>query len=185
VHKIISSLAKLSYFATLMTRIGILSDTHGFVDDTVIDFFKDTDEIWHAGDIGDYAVIEQLQLPHKIFRAVFGNIDDYLMRRTFHEYLLFTVEDATILMTHICSFGGGRYTPQLYHLIKKHQPHLLICGHSHILKVKYESSLKLLHINPGAYGHNGFHKVRTAIRLTINGKNFKDLEILELPRGKK
>ena len=164
-----------------MTRIGILSDTHGFLDGAIFDFFKDVDEIWHAGDIGHYNVISDLQTLGKPVRAVYGNIDDHEMRLQFPEFQIFEVEAATIVMTHICKISG-RYTSNLYHLLKKHHPHLLVCGHSHILKVNFEKSLNLLHINPGAFGKNGFHKVRTAIRLTIDGTAFKDLEILELTR---
>ena len=165
-----------------MKKIGILSDTHGYIHPGVSDFFKDCDEIWHAGDIGNPETADRLA-QIKPLRAVYGNIDNYNVRTQYPEYLHFKCEDINVLMIHIGGYPG-RYTLQARELIKTHHPQLFITGHSHILKVMPDKKYGLLHINPGAAGYSGFHKVITMVRLTIDGKKMKELEIFEAPRKK-
>jgi len=162
-----------------MIKIGVLSDTHGYIDEPVLDFFKDCDEIWHAGDAGSPDVIDTLS-EGKSFRGVHGNIDGWEVRRMVPEYLEFTIEQVAVLMTHI-GFYSGRYVPEVMRRIRESKPKLFICGHSHILKVKYDEGLNLLHINPGAAGKSGIHQIRTAVRFRINGDRIEELEVLELP----
>ena len=146
-----------------MLKIGILSDTHCTLVPQLFYFFKDVDELWHAGDI--------------------GNIDDHIVRMQYPEDLFFHVENVNVYMTHI---GGcpGHYMPEVRYLLEEKKPDLFICGHSHILKVMYDKKLNLLHVNPGAAGNSGFHKKITFIRMVIDGKSFKDMEIFELDRHK-
>jgi len=163
-----------------MKKIGLLSDTHSYIDDKLLSFFKDCDEIWHAGDIGDFSIVDKLsEKAH--FRAVYGNIDEARIRIIFPEVLAFSVEDIKIVMTHIGGYPK-RYQPVIKNLLKKEKPQIFISGHSHILKVMNDEEFNLLHINPGAYGKSGFHKVRTAVRFVINKSQIKDLEILEIAR---
>jgi len=164
-----------------MIRIGVLSDTHGHVDDPLLNFFRDCDEIWHAGDAGSAEVIDILS-EGKIFRGVYGNIDDWEVRRMVPEFQEFTIEQVRVLITHIGVFSG-RYTSAVMHKIRDSKPSLFICGHSHILKVKYDKEFNHLHINPGAAGIRGIHQVRTAVRFEINGTRIENLEVLELERG--
>lgn len=164
-----------------MKRIGILSDTHGVLIPQVFDFFKDVDEIWHAGDIGNIETAERLEA-FKPLRAVHGNIDDHIVRLQYPEDQFFQVEDVSVYMTHIGGYPG-HYLPEVRILLQDKQPDLYVCGHSHILKVIYDQQLNLLHINPGAAGTSGFHKRITMVRLVIDGKTFKDLEIFDKPRG--
>ena len=164
-----------------MKRIGILSDTHGTIIPQVFDFFKDVDEIWHAGDLGNITVAEQLDA-FKPFRAVHGNIDDYIVRLQYPEDLFFQVEDVHVYMTHIGGYPG-HYMPEVKIILEKKKPDLFVCGHSHILKVIYDKKLNLLHLNPGAAGNSGFQKKTTMIRFAIDGKQFKDMEIFEKLRG--
>ncbi len=161
-----------------MQKIGLLSDTHSYLDPQLKDFFKDCDEIWHVGDVGAFSVIEELE-KWKPLRCVYGNIDDHQMRAEFPEVAHFQCEEIQVVLLHI---GGtpSRYKPLANNAIKTYRPNLLICGHSHILKVQYDKKNNLLFINPGAAGKHGFHHVRTAIRFVIDGKNIKDLEIIEL-----
>ena len=159
-------------------RIGLLSDTHSYLDSTVFKYFEEVDEIWHAGDIGDIDVMKQLEAVKPV-RAVYGNIDDTKMRHTYPEDLLFVLEGVSVFMTHIGGYPG-RYNVRARHLIDEHQPKLFICGHSHILKVMPDKKRELLHINPGACGHHGFHKMRTIIRFSIEKGNIFDLEVIEL-----
>ena len=163
-----------------MKKIGILSDTHGYIHPGVSDFFKDCDEIWHAGDIGDMETADKLA-QIKPLRAVYGNIDDHSLRTQYPEFLYFRCEDTDVLMIHIGGYPG-KYTPQARKLIETYQPQLFITGHSHILKVMPDKKHGLLHINPGAAGYSGFHKVITMVRLTIDGKEIKDLEVFEAQR---
>lgn len=160
-----------------MKRIGILSDTHGVLIPQVFDFFKDVDEIWHAGDIGNIETAERLEA-FKPLRAVHGNIDDHIVRLQYPEDLLFQVEEVHVYMTHIGGYPG-HYMPEVRILLQDKKPELYICGHSHILKVMYDDQLHLLHINPGAAGNSGFHKHITMARLVIDGKTIKDLEIFD------
>lgn len=161
-------------------KIGLLSDTHSYIDGKASDFFKDCLEIWHAGDIGNYSVIEELQKTSKI-RAVYGNIDEHNIRHDCPEFQMFTIDGFKVVITHIGGYPKN-YAPKIKALLKKEHPNLFISGHSHILKVINDPELGLLHINPGAYGKSGFHKVRTAIRFELNAGKISDLEILEINR---
>ena len=162
-------------------RIGLLSDTHGWLDVKIEEFFKDCDEVWHCGDIGNMAVAERLATGFKL-RAVYGNIDGGELRQMFPEVSVFEVDGVKVLMTHIGGYPG-RYDTRIRELLDRDVPQLFVCGHSHILKVMYDKKLKCLHINPGAAGNYGFHKVRTAVRFTIEKENIKDLEVVELKKG--
>ena len=164
-----------------MKRVGILSDTHGVIIPQVYSFFKDVDEIWHAGDIGNIETAEQLEA-FKPFRAVHGNIDNHLVRLQYPEDQYFQIEGIHVYMTHIGGYPG-HYLPEIRTILQDKKPELYICGHSHILKVIYDDKLNLLHINPGAAGNSGFHKNITMVRLTIDGKTFKDLEIFDKVKG--
>ena len=161
-----------------MKKIGLLSDTHSFLDPKVFHYFKDVDEIWHAGDIGDFMVIEELK-KFKPTRAVFGNIDDKNVRSEFKEVLRFTLEGINVLMTHI----GGKptnYSKLALEEIKKSPPNLFICGHSHILLVKMDLKFNMLFMNPGACGNKGFHKVKTILRFELENGKIQQLEAIEL-----
>ncbi len=161
-----------------MKRIGILSDTHGYWDDKYLIHFADCDEIWHAGDIGSNIIIEQLE-SFKPVRAVYGNIDGGIMRKLYKEKLRFRIEDCEVVMKHIGGYPG-RYDASIREEIYSQPPQLFISGHSHILKVIYDKKIDCLHINPGAAGKQGWQQQRTLIKVTIDGKTFKDLEIVEL-----
>ncbi len=161
-----------------MTRIGLIADTHGFLDETVALHFKDCDEIWHAGDFGEGGVIESLR-QIKPLRGVYGNIDSALIRPHFPEQLVFYCEGVKVMMRHIGGYPP-RYNPATKKELLLHRPSLFISGHSHILKVMYDDALQCLHMNPGAAGKQGWHKVRTLIRFVVDGKNMKDCEVIEL-----
>lgn len=161
-----------------MTRIGLLSDTHGYWDDRYLKYFESCDEIWHAGDIGSLELAERLAA-FRPLRAVYGNIDGQDIRIRYPETMRFTIDGADVLIKHIGGYPG-KYDPSIRGQILVHPPKLFISGHSHILKVKYDKTLDLLHINPGACGKYGFHKVRTLVRLTIGQGIFSDLEVIEL-----
>ena len=163
-----------------MTKIGLLSDTHSYIDDKILDFFKNVDEIWHAGDIGSTDVLEQLKALKPV-RAVYGNIDGMEFRSELKETLIFDIEQIKVFMTHIGGYPK-KYAKGIKQLLISEKPKLFISGHSHILKVMYDKDLELLHINPGAAGKSGFHKIRTAVRFAIDKDNIKDLEILEMAR---
>jgi uncharacterized protein len=174
---------KFSYFygrkLKEMKRIGLMSDTHSYLDPKVFDYFKDCDEIWHAGDIGTLALAKQLS-DFKPFRAVWGNIDENTeVQYAFAEDLRFEIEGLDVFMTHIGGYPG-RYNPRVKKILETNPPKLFICGHSHILKVIPDKKLGLLHINPGACGNYGWHKIKTLIRFSIeNGKIF-DAEVIEI-----
>ncbi|MEN0005247.1 MAG: metallophosphoesterase family protein [Bacteroidota bacterium] len=161
-----------------MRRIGLLSDTHSHLEESIFRYFEEVDEIWHAGDIGDPAVADTLE-GFKPFRAVYGNIDGHELRAQFPEHLRFECEGVDVWMTHIGGYPG-RYNKRVREEIRKHPPKLFICGHSHILKVMPDRSLGLLHINPGACGNHGFHKIKTMVRFTLEEAVIKDLEVIEL-----
>lgn len=161
-----------------MTRIGLLSDTHGYLDPKVFDYFKDCDEVWHAGDIGTTAVSDELAA-FKKYRAVYGNIDGTELRAMHPLVAYFTCEEVNVLITHIGGYPS-RYSPEAKKLLYENQADLFISGHSHILKVMRDPELNLLHINPGAAGKHGMHKVRTIVRFTIHGKRIEDLDVIEL-----
>lgn len=162
-------------------KIGLLSDTHGWLDTKIVDFFKDCDEVWHCGDIGNLAVAERLASFFNL-RAVYGNIDGGDLRLMFPDVLVFETEGVKTLMTHIGGYPG-RYDSRIRELLNHEHPQLFVCGHSHILKVMYDKGLNCLHINPGAAGNYGFHKVRTVVRFNIEKGNIKDLEVMELKKG--
>ena len=161
-----------------MKRIGLLSDTHSHIDNSILKHLETCDEIWHAGDIGDVAVLDQLKA-FKPTRAVYGNIDSKTIRQECPLHQRFTCEHVDVWMTHIGGYPK-RYSPYLRDEIRKNPPKLFICGHSHILKVMFDKDLSLLHMNPGAAGKHGFHQVRTLLRFTIDGHEIKDLEVVEL-----
>lgn len=161
-----------------MRRIGLLSDTHGDLDESLFSYFEECQEIWHAGDIGSAEVADRLEA-FRPLRAVYGNIDDAALRRRFPEDLRFDCEGVDVLMTHIGGYPG-RYHPRVRRLLEAAAPQLFICGHSHILKVMHDKKYGLLHINPGAAGFQGFHKMRTAVRFTLEEGVVKDLQVIEL-----
>ncbi len=164
-----------------MRRIGLLSDTHNYLDPKIASYFSQCDEIWHAGDIGTIAVCDELQKTRPL-RAVYGNIDGQDIRKVYPEKLRFRCEEVDVLIMHIGGYPN-RYSPEAKKEIAQKPPKLFICGHSHILKVMFDKKYNLLHINPGAAGIYGFHQVRTLVRFTIDRENIKDLEVIEL--GKK
>lgn len=161
-----------------MTRIGILSDTHGSLDERIFEFFKDCDEIWHAGDIGTDEVLDTLEA-FKPLRAVYGNIDGQSIRMRAPKDIVFDCEKVKVYMTHIGGYPK-RYDKTAYAALKKYRPQLFVCGHSHILKVMHDKDLNTLHINPGAAGNFGFHRKKTMIRFVVDGSDMKDLEVIEL-----
>lgn len=165
-----------------MKKIGLLSDTHGTIHPRVSSFFKECDEIWHAGDIGNIQTADALNRI-KPLRAVYGNIDGGSLRVVYPEYLFFTIEKIAVLIIHIGGYPG-RYTQQARELIGKYKPKLFISGHSHILKVMYDKKHNLLHINPGAAGNSGFHQKITLVRFVIDGNEIKDMEVLDIERLK-
>lgn len=161
-----------------MKRIGLLSDTHACWDDRYLLHFEHCDEIWHAGDIGSVEVADRLAA-FRPLRAVYGNVDGQELRTMFPEVLRFEVEGVSVLMKHIGGYPG-KYDPSVRSALLQAPPKLFVSGHSHILKVKFDQKLGLLHINPGAAGCYGFHKVRTLVRFEIDGGAFRNLEVIEL-----
>lgn len=161
-----------------MIKVGLLSDTHACWDDKYAEYFKDCDEIWHAGDIGSEALALRLEAL-KPLRAVYGNIDGQETRLRYPKIACFQVEEVKVLMTHIGGYPG-RYNPEIRQKLYEIRPNLFVAGHSHILKVAFDRSLNCLHINPGAAGKSGFHQVRTLVRFVIDGKAIRDLEVIEL-----
>ena len=161
-----------------MTRIGVLSDTHGRLDDSILDHLSGCDEIWHAGDIGSLEVYDRLVATGKVVRAVYGNIDGHELRTVLPLDLEFRIEEHHILMTHIAGYPG-RYNKRVSDLIREIRPTVVVCGHSHILKVIYDKKLEHLHINPGACGVQGFHRVRTVLRFSMDGDKISDMQVIE------
>lgn len=161
-----------------MKRIGIISDTHSFWDEKYGRYFAECDEIWHAGDIGSTEVADRLAAL-KPLRAVCGNCDGGDLRLAFPEVLRFRCEEADVLLTHIGGYPG-HYDMRIRNRICASPPDLFVCGHSHLLKVQYDKTLHLLHVNPGAAGVMGWHKERTIVRLTVEGRQFRDLEVITL-----
>ncbi len=164
-----------------MKKILLLSDTHGHLDERILKYAGEADEIWHAGDIGNTAVSDALKKV-KSLKAVFGNIDGDEVRKEFPLNNRFMCEEVDVWITHIGGYPG-RYSPAVRDEIRANPPRIFISGHSHILKVMNDKKLGVLHMNPGAAGKQGFHQVRTMLRFVIDGKEIKDLEVIEL--GKK
>ena len=162
-------------------KILLLSDSHSYIDDRVLEYAKNADEIWHCGDFGNLEVIEQLE-KIKPLRGVYGNIDGTEIRKIFPEVLRFKCEDVEVLMIHIGGYPN-KYTPLAKKEIEDKSPKLFISGHSHILKAMYDQKNSLLHLNPGAMGKVGWHQMRTMMRFEINGDQIENLEVIEL--GKK
>lgn len=161
-----------------MKKILLLSDTHGHIDDTILKYVDQADEVWHAGDIG-YLIVTDTLKKHKPLRAVFGNIDGDKARMEFPLNNRFMCEDVDVWITHIGGYPG-KYSPAVKSEIALNPPKLFITGHSHILKVMFDKKLNLLHMNPGACGISGFHQVRTMLRFVIVGDKIKDLEVIEI-----
>ncbi|WP_428329284.1 metallophosphoesterase family protein [Mucilaginibacter sp.] len=161
-----------------MVRIGLISDTHSYLDDAVFKHFENCDEIWHAGDIGNIDVADKLAA-FKPFKAVYGNIDGKDVRITYPENLRFKCEEVDLWITHIGGYPD-KYSPLVKPEIYNNPPQLFICGHSHILKVIFDKKINCLHINPGAAGKQGWQKVRTLMRFSITGNKIHDMEIIEL-----
>jgi putative phosphoesterase len=163
-----------------MKKILLLSDTHSYIDNNIIKYVKKSDEVWHAGDIGDLIVTDTIK-NLKPLRAVYGNIDDDKARLEFPEHNRFMCENVDVWITHIGGYPK-RYDLRVRESIKLNPPKLFICGHSHILKVMPDKTLNLLHMNPGAIGAHGFHKARTMLRFVIDGNSIKNLEVIEFTR---
>lgn len=176
----VQSFSKNNDFTRDMTRIGLISDTHGCLDENVFEHFKNCDEVWHCGDFGD-GVVDLLKpfSAFKTMRGVYGNIDGNDVRSEFPEQLVFMCEEVKIMMRHIGGYPP-KYNPETKKELLIHQPQIFISGHSHILKIMYDDKLQCLHMNPGAAGKHGWHKIRTIIRFVIDGKNIKDCEVIEL-----
>ncbi len=162
-----------------MTRIGLISDTHGWLDDAVLKHFEQCDEIWHAGDFGEGVADPLRTKSGRIVKGVYGNIDSNGIRSVFPEQLVFNCEEVKVMMRHIGGSPPG-YNPGTRKELQLHQPRLFVSGHSHILKVMYDEKMQCLYMNPGAAGKHGWHKIRTIIRFVIDGKNMKDCEVIEL-----
>lgn len=164
-----------------MKKIGILSDTHSCWDDRYAAHFRDCDEIWHAGDVGDIDIIRRLEQVCPVVRAVRGNIDHGDVCRRCPESLEFTVEGVSVFLTHIGGYPG-RYAPGIHQHLGHSGPRIMVAGHSHILKIMPDRELNLLHINPGAAGYHGWQKQRTLVRLTLDAGTIAGLEVIELGR---
>lgn len=161
-----------------MKRILLISDTHSYLDDALMKHIMEADEVWHAGDIGSIELTDKLKAL-KPLRAVYGNIDDAIVRKEFPKNLVFNCEEVRVFITHICG-QPTNYIKEVKDIIKEEKPRLFICGHSHILKVMYQKEYDLLHMNPGACGIHGFHQVKTVLRFVIDGSEIKDLAVIEL-----
>jgi putative phosphoesterase len=163
-----------------MTRIGLIADTHDYLDEAIFHHFKDCDEIWHAGDFGNIEIVEKLRA-FRPLRGVWGNIDGPAIRSEFPETLRFQCEETEVLMTHIGGYPG-KYVASVKQEMLQAPPKLFISGHSHILKVMYDEKFACLHMNPGAAGKQGWHKMRTVIRFAIDGNKPQQCEVIELGR---
>lgn len=163
-----------------MLQIGLLSDTHGYLDDRIFHHFDTCDEIWHAGDVGSMDILEQLESFRKV-RAVYGNIDGHRIRAALPEIQRFTLEEVDVLIKHIGGYPG-RYDPSVAGQIRENPPRLFISGHSHILKVIPDKKYELLHINPGSAGKSGLHTIRTLVRFRLDKGQISELEVIELGR---
>ena len=163
-----------------MKKICIISDSHGYIHANIINFLKKSDEVWHAGDIGEINIIDKIK-KHVTLKAVHGNIDNHLIRKEYPEYFFFKCEEIKVLIIHIGGYPG-KYTKKSLELINQHKPDVFICGHSHILKVIYDKKYNLMHINPGAIGKYGIHKVRTLITLEIDKSKLLNMKVIEFKR---
>ena len=163
-----------------MKKILLISDTHSYIDERIIHYAKNVDQVWHAGDIGDINVMDSLKEVSNV-KAVHGNIDNNIIRKEYSENLRFKCEEVDVWITHIGGYPG-RYSKKIKNIINDNPPDLFVCGHSHILKVINDKKLNLLHINPGAIGKQGFHKVRTMVRFEIFKKEINNLEIIEFKK---
>ena len=163
-----------------MKKILLLSDTHSYIDDSILKYVKQADEVWHAGDIGDLSVTDAIK-KLKPLRAVYGNIDNNKARVEFPEHNRFMCEDVDVWITHIGGYPP-KYNMRVKEAIHQNPPKLFITGHSHILKVMPDKTLNLLHMNPGAVGKHGFQKVRTMLRFTIDGRKIENLEVIEFKK---
>ena len=161
-------------------KIGLISDTHGFLDQKVKDYFTDCDEIWHAGDVGPGGLLKELQ-PIARLRAVYGNIDETALRKELPEDNFFQIEDLKILITHIAG-SPPKYNPRVRKLLLQQPVDVLVCGHSHILKVTRDPGLNLIYINPGAAGVHGFHKMKTIMTFEISENKIQEMKVIELGR---
>lgn len=161
-----------------MKYIGLLSDTHNYWDVKFENYFADCDEVWHAGDIGSMDLATRFE-NFKPFRAVYGNIDDYKVRAAYPEIQRFVLEGVDVMMIHIGGYPG-KYEPKVRRIMRANPPKLFISGHSHILKVMYDKTFNCLHINPGAAGKYGFHRVRTLVRFKLDNGNISDMDVIEL-----
>lgn len=165
-------------------RIGLLSDTHGFLDDELLTHLSDCDELWHAGDFGSTEVLDRLEA-YKPTRGVYGNVDAAELRNRVPHDMTWQCEGVRVYMTHIGGYPG-RYDRNAKKQLTLHRPDLFICGHSHILRVMRDPALGFLHMNPGACGHHGWHAVRTLLRFTVEAGKISAVEAIELgPRGRK
>ena len=163
-----------------MTKIGLISDTHNFLDESVFEHFKQCDEIWHSGDFGTSEIADKLK-SFKPLKGVYGNIDGFGIRSIYPETLRWKCEGVEVYMKHIGGYPP-KYTAEVKKELSLHPTKLFISGHSHILKIMYDDKLQCLHINPGAAGKHGWHKVRTLVRFTVDAENIKYCEVIELPR---
>jgi putative phosphoesterase len=161
-----------------LTRIGLISDTHHYLDDAVFKHFEKCDEIWHAGDFGTIEIANKLAA-FKPLKGVYGNIDGYDIRSVYPETLRWKCEEVEVLMTHIGGYPG-KYAPKVREELKAHPANIFISGHSHILKVMFDKKYECLHMNPGAAGRQGWHIMRTILRFSIDGKEIRDCEVIEL-----
>jgi len=165
-----------------MKKIILLSDSHHSLDERIFPHLKECEEIWHAGDIGDLKVTDKLK-KYAPLRAVWGNIDSQEVRKEFQETTYFKCEELKVMMTHIGGYPG-RYEKGVKEILEYKRPNLFISGHSHILKVMHDKKLDILHMNPGAIGNYGWHKVKTILAFNVEGKDIKNLRVIEFPRGK-
>ncbi|MCF6222553.1 MAG: metallophosphatase family protein [Flavobacteriaceae bacterium] len=164
-----------------MRKILLLSDTHGFIDDKVLNYCRQADEVWHAGDIGNMLVVDQIKKITKL-RAVYGNIDDKIIRSEFPLDNIFSIENVKVWITHIGGYPN-RYNQRIKEQLVKNPPDLFISGHSHILKVQFDKTINLLHLNPGAIGNYGIHQVKTMLRFEIEKTEIKNLEVIEIKKN--
>jgi putative phosphoesterase len=161
-----------------LTKILLISDSHGSLDDKLFKHIEEADQVWHAGDIGNVSITDKLK-NLKPIKAVYGNIDGTEIRKEFQKNLIFNCENVKVFITHICGHPNN-YLKEVKEIIEVENPKIFICGHSHILKVMYQNKYDVLHLNPGACGNHGFHQIKTALRFTIDDTKIKDLAIIEL-----